>query len=93
MTSQVVSLGAGFDTTYWRLKATGDPRQTPDYYVEIDFESSVAQKLAIIAATPELQTHLAAPNPNCFNIAYADSCSSGSASSSSSSSSSSSTPS
>ncbi len=88
--AQVVSLGAGFDTSYWRLKAAaiaaaaaaaaaagaggegscaagpaarGACADVPDYYVEIDFESSMSQKLAIIEATPELQAVLAAPHP------------------------------
>jgi tRNA wybutosine-synthesizing protein 4 len=69
--AQVVSLGAGFDTTYWRLKATGDAAIVPDYYVELDFESSIAQKLAIIAATPELSAVIDAPNPNAAAAAAA----------------------
>ncbi len=55
--SQIVSLGAGFDTTYWRLKFHHGLRA--DKYIEIDFPSSVAQKLLIIDHCPALQQVLA----------------------------------
>ena len=60
--AQIVSLGAGFDTTYWRLKA--HQGIACHYYVEIDFSSSVSQKLQIIENAPVLTDILNAPNPN-----------------------------
>lgn len=60
--SQIVSLGAGFDTTYWRLKA--HQGIACHYYVEVDFSSSISQKLQIIENAPVLTDILSAPNPN-----------------------------
>lgn len=60
--SQIVSLGAGFDTTYWRLKFHHNI--AADRYVEVDFESSVAQKLMIIQHCQPLQDVLNTPCPS-----------------------------
>jgi tRNA wybutosine-synthesizing protein 4 len=58
--SQIVSLGAGFDTSYWRLKFHHNLRA--DKYIEVDFSSSVAQKLIIIDHCEHLQQVLAKDN-------------------------------
>lgn len=46
---QVVALGAGFDTSFWRLGVS---------YYEVDSETVVAAKAAVIARTPRLRTPL-----------------------------------
>uniref|UniRef100_UPI00358F4CDA leucine carboxyl methyltransferase 1 isoform X2 n=1 Tax=Myxine glutinosa TaxID=7769 RepID=UPI00358F4CDA len=56
---QVIGLGAGFDTTFWRLK---DQNLLPRKYFEIDFPTITARKLSIIRskqqlANPLLETH------------------------------------
>lgn len=38
---QIINLGAGFDTMYWRLKDAGN---TPVNFVELDFPSVTAKK-------------------------------------------------
>ncbi|XP_074109833.1 leucine carboxyl methyltransferase 1 [Cotesia typhae] len=38
---QIINLGAGFDTLYWRLK---DARKSPQNFVELDFPSVTAKK-------------------------------------------------
>jgi [phosphatase 2A protein]-leucine-carboxy methyltransferase len=40
--SQIVSLGAGFDTLYWKLHAAG---QRPGKFVEMDFPAIVSRKV------------------------------------------------
>ena len=59
---QIVSLGAGFDTSYFRLRTTrrreDDVNQKPPCsltFVEIDHASVVAEKAAIVNARPELR--------------------------------------
>ncbi|KAJ8671582.1 hypothetical protein QAD02_002841, partial [Eretmocerus hayati] len=42
---QVLNLGAGFDTLYWRLKKSG---RAPSNFVEIDFPSIAARKCKLI---------------------------------------------
>ncbi|XP_073415382.1 leucine carboxyl methyltransferase 1 [Dendrobates tinctorius] len=48
---QIISLGAGLDTTFWRLK---DENILPTKYFEIDFPSIVARKLYNIKSKPPL---------------------------------------
>jgi O-methyltransferase involved in polyketide biosynthesis len=55
---QIISLGAGFDTAYFRLHAAGLPFRA---FYEVDFPALVARKAAIIARTPLLGDHLEAP--------------------------------
>lgn len=38
---QIINLGAGFDTLYWRLRETGN---IPANFVELDFPSITAKK-------------------------------------------------
>lgn len=38
---QIINLGAGFDTLYWRLRETGN---SPANFVELDFPSITAKK-------------------------------------------------
>ncbi|XP_072179153.1 tRNA wybutosine-synthesizing protein 4-like [Diadema setosum] len=57
--NQIISLGAGFDSTYFRLHHEGALSSTSFY--EIDFPQLVARKAALVAATPELQTQLHNP--------------------------------
>ncbi|XP_076222108.1 leucine carboxyl methyltransferase 1 [Nomia melanderi] len=39
--SQIINLGAGFDTLYWRLKEAG---KSPSNFIELDFPSVTARK-------------------------------------------------
>lgn len=48
--TQVVSLGAGFDTAYFRLKARGQPVAA---YFEVDFPETVRRKADTLARHPE----------------------------------------
>ncbi|CAJ0915398.1 unnamed protein product [Ranitomeya imitator] len=48
---QIISLGAGLDTTFWRLK---DENILPTKYFEVDFPSIVARKLYNIKSKPPL---------------------------------------
>lgn len=51
---QVISLGAGFDTTWWQLAAQGrHPRGAP--YIELDFKEVTQRKAAVIASQPKLK--------------------------------------
>lgn len=38
---QIINLGAGFDTLYWRLKESG---KSPTNFIELDFPSITARK-------------------------------------------------
>ena len=49
-TSQIVVLGAGFDTLYWRLQHRGE---LPTVFCEIDFPTLLARKQAILKAKSE----------------------------------------
>jgi len=49
---QIVSIGAGFDTTYFRLRAE---RRAPASFVEIDHEEIVRAKARVVSAAPELR--------------------------------------
>ncbi|XP_046374942.2 tRNA wybutosine-synthesizing protein 4-like [Haliotis rufescens] len=49
---QIVSLGSGFDSAYFRLKSAGQLQNT--IYIEIDFPEVVKRKNAIIKNTREL---------------------------------------
>ncbi|XP_030067415.1 leucine carboxyl methyltransferase 1 isoform X2 [Microcaecilia unicolor] len=48
---QVISLGAGLDTTFWRLK---DKNRLPRKYFEVDFPTIVARKIHSIKSKPPL---------------------------------------
>ncbi|KAG8557509.1 hypothetical protein GDO81_016646, partial [Engystomops pustulosus] len=48
---QIISLGAGLDTTFWRLK---DENILPKKYFEVDFPSIVSRKLYNIKSKPPL---------------------------------------
>ncbi|KAG9476715.1 hypothetical protein GDO78_002225 [Eleutherodactylus coqui] len=48
---QIINLGAGLDTTFWRLK---DEDLLPKKYFEVDFPSIVARKLYNIKSKPPL---------------------------------------
>jgi O-methyltransferase involved in polyketide biosynthesis len=43
--TQIVSLGAGFDTTFFRLLAGG---RAPDRFFEVDFPDLVKRKVALM---------------------------------------------
>lgn len=47
---QIISLGAGLDTTYWNLRDEARVFK----YIEVDFASVFERKFAILAAHPEL---------------------------------------
>lgn len=49
---QVVNLGAGFDTLFWRLK---DEDLLPDLYVEVDFRAVTSRKCQNVRVRPSLQ--------------------------------------
>ncbi|GFZ45862.1 Leucine carboxyl methyltransferase 1 [Saitozyma sp. JCM 24511] len=59
---QVVSLGAGSDTRFWRIMARDDP---PDlaHYVELDFPHLTAPKAQRIARSPKLVSLLSRRTP------------------------------
>ncbi|XP_051789335.1 leucine carboxyl methyltransferase 1 [Erpetoichthys calabaricus] len=48
---QIINLGAGLDTTFWRLK---DENLLPRKYFEVDFPMTVARKLHNIKSKPPL---------------------------------------
>uniref|UniRef100_A0A803LIE9 Leucine carboxyl methyltransferase 1 homolog n=1 Tax=Chenopodium quinoa TaxID=63459 RepID=A0A803LIE9_CHEQI len=52
---QVLSLGAGFDTTYFQLQAEG---KAPYLYVELDFKEVTSKKAALIEFYNELKEKL-----------------------------------
>mmetsp|Transcript_47993 Transcript_47993/g.79859 ORF Transcript_47993/g.79859 Transcript_47993/m.79859 type:complete len:332 (-) Transcript_47993:598-1593(-) len=52
---QVLSIGAGFDTTYFQLKGEG---QAPHLYVEVDFPEIVQRKRDIISQHSQLYSIL-----------------------------------
>ncbi|CAI9101249.1 OLC1v1038530C3 [Oldenlandia corymbosa var. corymbosa] len=49
---QVLSLGAGFDTTYFQLKDEG---RAPDLYVELDFKEVTSKKAGLIETCDQLR--------------------------------------
>eukprot|EP01052_Picozoa_sp_SAG31_P030886 SAG31_NODE_3212_length_4544_cov_1.849719_6_plen_139_part_00 len=52
--TQVLSFGAGFDSTYFHLAESGC---LPHKYVEVDFPELVATKIRIINESTELAAH------------------------------------
>ena len=54
-TAQIISLGAGYDTCFWQLKAGG---AVPRLYIEIDQENVVRQKCSLVRAKPALRDAL-----------------------------------
>ncbi|KAL4178585.1 hypothetical protein AMTRI_Chr13g83020 [Amborella trichopoda] len=52
MKKQVVSLGAGFDTTFFQLQEEGN---APDLYVELDFKEVTSKKAALIESHQQLR--------------------------------------
>lgn len=52
---QIVSLGAGFDTLFWRLSDLG---RVPKRYVEVDFEQVTTRKCHFIKSKKELLSPL-----------------------------------
>lgn len=65
---QILSLGAGADTTYFKLKSAG---MAPLRYVEVDFAAALARKAAVIRRTPALRQLVAARNPTVSDEAFA----------------------
>ena len=53
--SQIVSLGAGYDTMYWQLHAAN---AAPRLYVELDQDEVVQRKCAMISTKPALKRAL-----------------------------------
>lgn len=49
-TAQIISVGAGFDTLYWRLKSASGPGTQRKFakFVEIDFSTVTAKKIRLI---------------------------------------------
>eukprot|EP01113_Clastostelium_recurvatum_P005961 TRINITY_DN12687_c0_g1_i1.p1 TRINITY_DN12687_c0_g1~~TRINITY_DN12687_c0_g1_i1.p1 ORF type:complete len:354 (+),score=71.03 TRINITY_DN12687_c0_g1_i1:51-1064(+) len=54
---QIVSLGAGFDTTFWKMKARAELEGVIKY-VEIDFPEVVKKKVSIITSQKDLHEGL-----------------------------------
>ncbi|BAT89847.1 hypothetical protein VIGAN_06094800 [Vigna angularis var. angularis] len=52
---QILSLGAGFDTTYFQLQDEG---KAPDLYVEVDFKEVTSKKAALIETNSQLKNKL-----------------------------------
>ena len=50
-TVQIISLGAGFDTLFWRLLEEGRPVQN---FIEVDFAGVTARKCLLIKKSKEL---------------------------------------
>lgn len=48
---QIINLGAGFDTLYWRLR---DADNSPQNFVELDFPSVTAKKCCYIKKHKQL---------------------------------------
>lgn len=57
---QILSLGAGFDTTFFQLAEEGHSILR---YVEVDFPQVTRNKTHVIAATPQLHAHLSDSKP------------------------------
>ena len=58
---QIVSLGAGLDTTYFKLKACG---MQPKLYAEVDFLAALARKAEAIRRSPVLRELVARDGPS-----------------------------
>ncbi|XP_057981681.1 leucine carboxyl methyltransferase 1 homolog isoform X2 [Malania oleifera] len=54
---QILSLGAGFDTTYFQLQEEGN---APHLYVELDFKEVTSKKAALIEACGQLREKVGA---------------------------------
>ncbi|XP_065575869.1 leucine carboxyl methyltransferase 1-like [Artemia franciscana] len=54
---QIVSIGCGFDTLFWRLKSEG---WEPKSYVEVDFIDIVRKKISVLKKCPMLMSPLVA---------------------------------
>lgn len=52
---QIISLGAGSDTRYFRLLTKDPSLRECLIYHEVDFSTNIEQKLAVISKSPELQ--------------------------------------
>jgi O-methyltransferase involved in polyketide biosynthesis len=52
---QIVNLGSGFDTLYWRLHSEG---RAPALFVDVDFDQVTAKKCGAIRRHKELQSAL-----------------------------------
>ncbi|CDW97151.1 hypothetical protein, partial [Sporisorium scitamineum] len=55
---QIISIGAGSDSRYWRFMSDPDLSQRLQHYVEIDFAENTSQKLSRILRSPILRSHL-----------------------------------
>ncbi|CAO1635596.1 unnamed protein product [Parajaminaea phylloscopi] len=60
-TKQIVSLGSGSDSRYWRIMSNGQLAECLHHYLELDFPAVVARKIVAIQRSPQLQTHLQPP--------------------------------
>ncbi|CAN6479567.1 unnamed protein product [Victoria cruziana] len=52
---QIVSLGAGFDTTFFQLQ---EEDNAPALYVELDFKEVTSKKAAIVESSKQLRDHI-----------------------------------
>ncbi|KAJ4455713.1 putative leucine carboxyl methyltransferase 1 [Paratrimastix pyriformis] len=70
---QILSLGAGFDTAFFRLRAQGLPPSL-SLWVEVDFDSIIQRKEAIIRRSPALASlaSLDAPQTSPYRLVGAD---------------------
>ena len=63
--AQIVSLGAGLDTTFWQLDVA---RAKPRLYVELDQEMVVSRKCALIKSKPALLRALQPEGAQCVGL-------------------------
>lgn len=59
--SQIINLGAGLDTTYWRLNS---PTVQCNKFIEVDFPNLTRKKMHLIESSPKLKSSLENPNFN-----------------------------
>eukprot|EP01062_Namystynia_karyoxenos_P066643 TRINITY_DN60551_c0_g1_i1.p1 TRINITY_DN60551_c0_g1~~TRINITY_DN60551_c0_g1_i1.p1 ORF type:complete len:437 (+),score=130.04 TRINITY_DN60551_c0_g1_i1:74-1312(+) len=55
---QVLNLGCGYDTAYWRMARHGSLPETLHRWVEVDFPEVIAVKKGVVDACPELSRSL-----------------------------------
>ncbi|EPQ30712.1 uncharacterized protein PFL1_01613 [Pseudozyma flocculosa PF-1] len=55
---QIISLGAGSDSRYWRVMASPELRAQLAHYLELDFAQVTTKKVASIRRSSRLQAHI-----------------------------------
>ncbi|QQP39894.1 Putative carboxymethyl transferase [Caligus rogercresseyi] len=62
---QVMNLGCGYDTLYWRLRAKAHPDTVLSNFIEIDFPLVTSLKLGAIKRSKELLSYLSEDEIRC----------------------------